>query len=187
MSYYARNLPHWQPEGASIFLTWCLHGSHGAIRRRERLEASKPFAEIDRQLDEARIGPVWLKNPAVAECVEQALYFGEQKLQLYSLTAHCIMPNHVHAVVLPKVPLARLTKPIKGFTARTANEILGRTGERFWQDESYDRWIRGGQELHKIIAYVEKNPVMAGLVATIDEWPWSSASARSRHRQECSC
>src|ERR1022692_4643065 len=27
MSYYERNLPHWQPEGAALFLTWRLHGS----------------------------------------------------------------------------------------------------------------------------------------------------------------
>jgi len=27
MTYYERALPHWQPEGAAIFLTWRLHGS----------------------------------------------------------------------------------------------------------------------------------------------------------------
>ncbi len=27
MEFYHRNLPHWQPHGASIFLTWRLYGS----------------------------------------------------------------------------------------------------------------------------------------------------------------
>src|SRR6266851_3973849 len=27
MAFYRRNLPHWHPEGASIFLTWRLYGS----------------------------------------------------------------------------------------------------------------------------------------------------------------
>jgi hypothetical protein len=27
MTYYERALPHWQPEGAALFLTWRLHGS----------------------------------------------------------------------------------------------------------------------------------------------------------------
>ena len=27
LTYYERNLPHWQPEGAALFVTWRLHGS----------------------------------------------------------------------------------------------------------------------------------------------------------------
>ena len=86
------------------------------------------------------------------------------------------MPNHVHAVIQPCVPVARITKSIKGFTAREANQILGRTGERFWQDESYDHWIRNETEWNRIVRYTALNPVAAGLVETAEQWPWSSAS-----------
>jgi REP element-mobilizing transposase RayT len=92
------------------------------------------------------------------------------------------MPNHVHVALLPKVSVPRITKSIKGFTARQANALLGRTGERFWQDEVFDRWVRNEGELQKIIAYIERNPVRAGLAAGIEEWHWSSA-----HRHECLC
>lgn len=27
MAYYERNLPHWQPDGSALFMTWRLHGS----------------------------------------------------------------------------------------------------------------------------------------------------------------
>jgi putative DNA methylase len=47
--------------------------------------------------------------------------------------------------------------------------VLGRTGV-FWQDESFDHWIRNGRELESLIAYVEGNPTAAGL----KNWPWSS-------------
>ena len=53
--------------------------------------------------------------------------------------------------------------------------ILGRTGQPFWQDESYDRWVRGPSELEKIVRYIERNPVSAGLVDSIENWRWSSA------------
>jgi hypothetical protein len=71
---------------------------------------------------------------------------------------------------------------LKGTTARRANEILRLTGRPFWQEESYDRWVRDEREFQRIRAYVEENPVRAGLVAGPEEYPWSSAS-RSFHRQ----
>ena len=57
-----------------------------------------------------------------------------------------------------------------GFTAAEANKILGRTGEPFWQDESYDHWVRNRYELQTIIRYVGRNPVSAGLDAN-QAWP----------------
>ncbi len=69
-----------------------------------------------------------------------------------------------------------VTRAIKSYSARKANHILGRTGEPFWQDESYDHWIRKDDEINRIIRYIEWNPVRASLVERIEDWPWSSAS-----------
>jgi hypothetical protein len=40
--------------------------------------------------------------------------------------------------------------------------ILGRTGEAFWQDESFDHRVRDEVELDRIVRYVDQNPVSAG-------------------------
>ena len=61
---------------------------------------------------------------------------------------------------------------LKRYTARQANKILGREGA-FWQDESYDRMIRDGEEYARIIDYVLENPVKAGLVSKWEEWRWT--------------
>src|SRR5580700_4323026 len=58
---------------------------------------------------------------------------------------------------------------------RSANLILGRTGEAFWQDESFDHRVRDEAELDRIADYVEYNPVSAGLAANPHAWDWSSA------------
>jgi REP element-mobilizing transposase RayT len=86
------------------------------------------------------------------------------------------MPNHVHILINPKTSLPRLTKAVKNYSARQANALLERTGEPFWQDESYDHWVRDHKELEKIIQYLEANPQRAGLVKRPEDWPWSSAS-----------
>ena len=177
VTYSQRNLPHWHPTGTVVFLTWRLHGTYAKYRiDRERLSAGRAFAELDRDLDRAASGPKWLSDQRIAQVVRDALLFGERQLKFYQLMAYVIMPNHVHVVLKPRVPLERITKSVKGFTSREANKILCRTGEPFWQDECYDHWVRSDRELQRIIAYVERNPVSAGFVDQIETWPWSSAS-----------
>jgi len=90
------------------------------------------------------------------------------------------MVNHVHILIYPKCTLSRITKSIKNFSARQANAILGCTGQPFWQDESYDHWVRGPEEMEKIVRYIEGNPVTAGLVKRPEDWRWSSAFVTSQ-------
>ena len=84
------------------------------------------------------------------------------------------MPDPVHALLRPFVPVSRIMRWLKGSTARRANQLLGRTGKRFWQGESYDHWVRDERESEQIIHDIERNPVTAGLAESIGEWPWSS-------------
>jgi Transposase IS200 like len=90
------------------------------------------------------------------------------------------MPNHVHLLILPKVPVPILMRWLKGSTARSANLLLGRTGQPFWQDESYDHYARNSIQRDRIIAYIEENPVSAGLVSSAELWPWSSAGWQAK-------
>ena len=46
----------------------------------------------------------------------------------------------------------------------------------FWQTESYDHSVRDLLEGQRIRAYIENNPVEAGLAAHAEEYPWSSAN-----------
>jgi len=93
----------------------------------------------------------------------------------YVLHAYVVMPNHVHILLDPVAPLPRITNGIKGVSARDANRALRRTGRAFWQDESFDHWIRTGAQCERIRNYIEQNPVKAGLVARAELWKWSSA------------
>jgi putative transposase len=77
-------------------------------------------------------------------------------------------------------PLPKLTKSLKGITAKRANAILGLTGRPFWQVESYDHVVRSEREFEKIRSYIEENPVRAGLVREASEYAWSSAGWATR-------
>ncbi|MGB9454951.1 MAG: transposase [Bryobacteraceae bacterium] len=126
-------------------------------------------------MDKGAFGPVWLRDARVARVVADALLHGESGRHFYQLRAWVIMPNHVHLLLRPRTALPIITRWLKGSTARQANLILGRTGEAFWQDESFDHRVRDEVELERIARYVEYNPVSAGLSANPSDWPWSSA------------
>src|SRR4051794_29923100 len=115
MAFYRRNLPHWKPQNASVFVTWCLEGAQKKFVRAKQLSEGERFGAMDLELDQASVGPRWLLDERVAECVKSALDFGEQQLRLYSLLAYVIMPNHVHVVIKPNAELARITQVVKGF------------------------------------------------------------------------
>ena len=135
---------------------------------------------IDRCLDRAVNGPLYLRQPAIARIVVDSLHRGTH-LGHYDRGAFVVMANHVHALLLPKVDPSRLLQSMKGFTAREANRILGRTGEPFWQAESYDHWVRDEREYPRIVAYIENNPVKAGLVQRPEDYYfWSSATTAER-------
>ncbi len=110
----------------------------------------------------------------------------------YDLLAFVVMPSHFHWVFRPleswietfkpgtedRKPRERIMHSIKRFTAADCNRRLGTAG-RFWQQESYDHWVRDVDELERIILYVEDNPVKAGLISEPKLWRWSSAHYRN--------
>jgi putative transposase len=200
--FYHRNLPHYQPAGATLFVTFRLAGSIPATillelskkakcnqaelkrvphspERTERIdrEQRRLFGQFDQALDQAATGPFWLRNPEVAALVAESLHHLDGRM--YDLLAFCLMPNHVHVVFTPLLQdeteyyaLSRIMHSLKGYTAGRANRLLGRTGA-FWHHESYDHVVRNAAELERIVTYVLNNPVKAGLVGDWREWPWT--------------
>jgi REP element-mobilizing transposase RayT len=133
---------------------------------------------MDRLLDRAATGPLYLRRPELADMVVAALHDGERRFHRYQLHAYVVMANHVHLLVTPNVVAARWLAPLKGFTAHWANELLGSHGKAFWQDESYGHLVRSEPQFDRIRSYIEENPVKAGLVSEAQQHPWSSAARR---------
>ena len=173
-----RRLPHQYPQGKWLFVTWHLHGSlpHAKYPPANKLSAGQSFVWMDRYLDTTRTGPMYLRQERIAKAVLECMRRGVE-LAHYDLGAWALMSNHVHVLLLPRIEPSRLLCSLKGASAREANRILSRTGEPFWQAESYDHWVRNDVELARITRYIENNPVKAGVVARPEDYPWSSASA----------
>ena len=107
--------------------------------------------------------------------IVEAVWDNPQILRHYVLHAFVVMPNHVHLLVTAAVPVPKLTKSLKGITAKRANAMLALTGRPFWREESYDHVVRHEREFQTIRSYIEQNPVRAGLACQPGDSRWSSA------------
>jgi REP element-mobilizing transposase RayT len=136
-------------------------------RRDDRLLA------IDAALDQGH-GRRDLAIPAIAELVQTALLTFDA--HRYALIAWCVVPNHVHALLSPGpgYRLDRITHSWKSYTAKEANRLLRRSGA-FWAREYFDRFMRESDHLASTAAYIEGNPVRAGLCESVSDWRFSSA------------
>src|SRR5947209_5955929 len=128
--FHARRLPHYYVIGQPLFVTWRLHGSLPANRSfPNATTAGQIFLAMDRLLDNARHGPLYLRRPEIAGMTAEAIHYRDRELGYYRLHHFVVMANHVHLLITPLVEFPRLMKSLKGFTAREGNRILGVAGQ----------------------------------------------------------
>jgi putative transposase len=124
-------------------------------------------------------------------------FFGDEDYALYrdllashcraaevDIWAWCLMPNHVHLVLVPSDPdgLRRALSRVHRAYAGVIQARRKRTGH-FWQgrfgaaamDEAY---------LAAALRYISLNPVRARLVARAQDWRWSSTRAHLRGKDD---
>lgn len=171
-------LPHCDADGLVQHIVFRLADSLPAsvLAKMATIDKMKRLTACDRLLDSGG-GAATLSVPQAAQIVVESLlrFDGER----YALLAWCVMPNHAHVVIEPlgDHPLSAIVKSWKAFSAARINQIEGRSG-RFWAPEYFDRYMRSEAHLMATIAYIENNPVAAGLCERPDQWPFSSAAER---------
>jgi putative transposase len=100
--------------------------------------------------------------------------------QSVEVLAYCLMPNHVHLVVVPRTPdgLHLALKPLHMQYAQRINRRQDWHGH-LWQGRYFSSPL-GDDYFWAAIRYVERNPVRAGLTDRAEDYPWSSAAAHCR-------
>jgi len=174
-------LPHFDAPGVTQFITFQLEDSF-PVTCKAGWESilNEPEHNVKRRKLEAWLdrghGRCGLFRQDLAKLVETIL-LADNGCD-YRMMAWALMPNHVHLVVeVWDRPLSKLIGGWKGKSARSANDLLGRSG-KFWQDDYYDTLIRDQAHFKQAVSYTEQNPVKVKLAKTAREWPWGSAKWR---------
>ena len=177
---YRGELPHLHKDGGTYFVTFRL--ADAVVVRSPRMAAetaapqgtAAPQEVAESSEPTLQQGSCLLGDPIAARVVADALmHFDRDR---YALRAWCVMPNHVHVVFTPvgEWKPSQILHSWKSYTAHEINKALGRTGP-VWERESFDHLVRSFDDLQRFVAYVERNPVEAGLASEPTQWPFSSA------------
>jgi alanyl-tRNA synthetase/REP element-mobilizing transposase RayT len=150
-TYYKRRLPHFERPWAKYMVNF-------STRERRQLSS------------------------AARDVVLKSLLFGHEQRR-YQLYAACVMPDHVHFLFEPQIkeqdkegkpvfwPLTEILQAIKSFTAHEINKAEGTKGQ-VWENESFDRMIRGDADLEEKFHYICRNPWDSGVVPGTEHYPW---------------
>ena len=175
-----RGLPHFDTPEIPQFVTFrtadLLPRDVALARVGEGDEAHR--RRIEAVLDSGA-GACPLVRAEIAQAVVDALLHGAG--DTHDMHAFVVMPNHVHVLTVLREG-CRLADVVGGWKSVSSRRILAilHTRGAFWQREYFDRYIRDEDHFERVRAYIENNPVTAGLARLPQDWKFSSAGVRER-------
>ena len=115
-----------------------------------------------------------LAVPAIHEVLRRE-WMSARQCHGWLVGRYVIMPDHVHFFCAEQPAgarheLSRFVGRWKEWTAKGARGILGEPGP-LWQEEFFDHVLRSDESYGEKWAYVQDNPVRAGLVSSWEAWP----------------
>jgi putative transposase len=108
-----------------------------------------------------------ITSPIGESLMESAKFY--DRTQRWHITAFMLMPDHIHALLsfANDRSMSRVIGDWKHFQKHKHGII--------WQEGYFDHRLRDderGEQLSAKINYIRQNPVVAGLCAKAEDWPW---------------
>jgi REP element-mobilizing transposase RayT len=90
----------------------------------------------------------------------------ETDLQRASTLAYVLMPDHLHWLMqlMSDAPLSQTVRAVKSLTTH-------QLGHPIWQRGYHDHAVRNDEDLKAMARYIIANPVRAGLVSSVADYP----------------
>lgn len=161
MSFYRRNLPHIERDGASYYVSF---------------STRKHFV---------------LSEDARTLIFEHCLFENGRKVQMHAFVVMPDHVHMLFTPLLDEQGqphgLARIMHGIKGASSHSVNKLLKRKGS-LWEPESFDRIPRSGGDFAFRLSYIVENPIAAGLAKGPDDYRWAwreSAQPRAAALHAC--
>ena len=144
---------------------------HHALRKGRASIANSAYLITTTTLERQKLFADFAVGYATARCFEDTDYLGDAKM-----LAWVLMPDHAHWLLQlgERDELSRVVNRLKSASARYANRALGKTGA-VWARAFHDHGLRSDEDLQGVARYVVANPLRAGLVATIGDYPFWNA------------
>jgi len=106
----------------------------------------------------------FLNEFSVARTLIKAFKYHDNKLFTETL-AFVVMPDHFHWLFqLKKTNLNSILQRVKSYTSH-------QFGREMWQQGYHEHTVRANEDIKKLSRYIVSNPLRAGLVKNIEDYP----------------
>jgi REP element-mobilizing transposase RayT len=138
------------------FVTFRTHDSVDGYLKKissSTIPENKKQQELDNHLDKSLNG-AYLKHN-ILNLLHH--FIMSKNKDYYDLVAFCIMPNHIHMLIKPRMKLSLVIKNLKGASGFLINKELNQKGT-FWADGYFDKLIRDEEHFNIVYNYIKNNP-----------------------------
>ena len=112
---------------------------------------------------------------ASAECEETLREIWQRSAEHdgWWVGSYVLMPDHVHFFARPATTSRAKAEWVGMWKSVTSRRIATTLAVEppIWQPDYFDRYLRSTESYSEKWQYVEQNPVRAGLVARVEDWP----------------
>ena len=98
----------------------------------------------------------------------------------FEVIADCYMPDHVHQLVHGRTRTADGRKFIKSAKQYSGFYFKKTFQQRLWQRYGVDKVFRDDDDIRPALRYIIENPVEAGLVAKVEDYPFIGSHIYTR-------
>jgi len=97
--------------------------------------------------------------------------------------AYVVMPDHIHWLLQLKADyiLHEVVRRLKGRSARLLN-MARAAPSTIWQKSFHDHALRAEEDIERVANYLIQNPLRAGFVRDLNEYPFWWSVWHQRHR-----
>ncbi|OGT03375.1 MAG: transposase [Gallionellales bacterium RIFCSPLOWO2_12_FULL_59_22] len=147
------------------------HQGHSALRKGRVSIANGVYLVTTTTLDRQKLFADFGAGCAASLCFEDARLLGDA-----NMLAWVLMPDHAHWLLQlgEQDELSTVVNRLKSASSRHINRALGKTGT-VWAKAFHDHGLRSEDDLQAVARYVVANPLRAGLVARIGDYPFWNA------------
>jgi REP element-mobilizing transposase RayT len=141
---------------------------HAALRRGRYSSSGQTYLVTTTTLDRRPWLTPWPVAIAVAREIGGARLWRDNHVHAWVL-----MPNHMHVLVTlgASESLSHLMSRVKAVTTGAAHGVTA-SSQPFWARAFHDRALRRNEDVRRSARYVIANPMRAGLVHAIGDWPF---------------
>ena len=146
MTFYRRNLPHIEKDGAAYYVTFSTRNHF------------------------------FLPEEARTLIFEHCLFENARKVHMHAFVVMPDHVHMLFTPLEDEggnsYSLAKIMNGIKGASSHSVNKLLGRKGA-LWEPESFDRIPRSCGDFEFRLSYIVENPIAAGLAKGPDDYRWA--------------